>query len=137
MKLIFVLSFILITSLTYGQTNEKYSDYIDTTQTQLTVDKSDSSTSLFANMQSNHTFYGYAKPDTNSKRLILFSIFTSEVENDKDSCLYGAHYSDTSLGKKHLKYIKNFKDFGEFQFLDNTTIIDTIFFRKENFKFDE
>lgn len=52
--------------------------------------------------------FGYAKPDTTSKRMILISIFTDDVEGNPFQCPFGAYY-DTSKMKNEshlqLKYL--------------------------------
>jgi hypothetical protein len=59
------------------------------------VSASDSSISLASNMRQDHRIFGYEKPDTKSKRLLLLSVFTNDVENNPFGCELGAYY-DTS-----------------------------------------
>lgn len=135
MKLFYILFFALISSSLLAQ-NDTISEW-DTTSTKLNIDNSDSLVSLFANMQSDHDFFGYAKPDTNSAKLIIFSIFTNQVKDNPHQCKYGAHYSDTSLDSLSIKFIGNTNQFGEFQVLKNNKVIDLLYFKKENFRFEE
>ena len=109
----------------------------DTNSTKLLIDKTDSIASLFANMQSDHNFFGYSQPDSNSTKLILFSIYTNQVKDNPHHCKYGAHYSDTSLEKKHLKFICYSKNYGQFKLMENKKEIAVIYFKNQNFKFDE
>ena len=48
---------------------------------------------LTANMRSDHRIFGFSKPSHNSNLMILFSIYTNDVENNPFSCLLGSYYS--------------------------------------------
>ena len=52
----------------------------------------DSTIFLFADMKRDHRIYGYKKKDIYSTKMILFSIFTNDVENNPSDCKYGAYY---------------------------------------------
>lgn len=41
--------------------------------------------------------YGYENADVNSKKLICFSSFTKDVENNPHQCVYGAYYDTSEL----------------------------------------
>lgn len=111
--------------------------FIDNTPAKLSIDQSDSITSLFANIHSAYTFFGYSKPDTNSTKLIVFSIFTNQVKGNPHQCKYESHYGDNSLGEKLIKFCSYTGEFGKFQLIKNAKVIDQLFFKKENFKFEE
>lgn len=67
--------------------------------------RNDSTLYLSAEMKSDHRIFGFAKADASSEKLILFSIFTNEVEGNPFNCKYGSYY-DISKGaqKFSLKY---------------------------------
>jgi hypothetical protein len=52
----------------------------------------DSLFDLRADMQKDHRIFGYEKPDIESKKLLLFSIFTTDVENNPFGYELGAYY---------------------------------------------
>lgn len=59
--------------------------------------EADSSIWLQANIRLDHRFFGYAKPDIHSKRLILFSVFTNDVEHNPFGCRYGSYYETSGM----------------------------------------
>lgn len=46
------------------------------------INLSDSSLTVYENIRADYRIFGYQKPDTNSRKMILFSVFTSDVENN-------------------------------------------------------
>lgn len=52
--------------------------------------------------------YGYERADINSKKLICFSSFTKDVENNPHQCTYGAFYDTSDLD---IRYDSNAGDF--------------------------
>uniref|UniRef100_UPI00404A8A1E hypothetical protein n=1 Tax=Fulvivirga sp. TaxID=1931237 RepID=UPI00404A8A1E len=75
------------------------------------LSKGDSSFQITADMRMDHHFFGYAAPNLNSEKLILFSIFTDEVDNNPNNCRLGAYYDTNSLQKLTLKYCSPIGDF--------------------------
>ena len=125
-----------------GQINESKSDNnikitendeaknIDTTEINLdamqkaTIDKRDSLIWLKADMKLDHRIFGYKKPDVNSQKLILLSIFTNEVKNNPFNCKYGAFYETSEMGNIKLKFIENIGDYSKIEIItaDNSEI---------------
>jgi hypothetical protein len=137
MKLILIVFFSFTSFFTFAQSDTITPSFIDTTPAKLSIDKSDSTTSMFGNIHSDYTFFGYSKPDTNSTKLIIFSVFTNQVKDNPHKCKYGAHYGDNSLGDKSIKFSGYNDEFGKFQLIKNNIVIDQLFFKKDYFKFDE
>lgn len=65
---------------------------------------SDSSFALAADMKKDHRFYGYKKPDVTSKKLILFSIFSNDVDGNPFNLPLGAYYDTRFNDDFSLKY---------------------------------
>ncbi len=66
----------------------------------------DSTIWLRADMKRDHRFFGYEKPAVTSRRLILFSIFTNDVENNPFGCVYGSYYQTAGWGDSlRLKFV--------------------------------
>lgn len=82
------------------------------------ISYSDSSITLYSDIRSDHRFFGYEKPDVSSKRLILFSIFTNDVENNPFNCRYGAFYETSGMNPKQLRYVSRSKNFIKTRFID-------------------
>ncbi len=71
------------------------------------VDSKSGEFALDAQMRKDHRFYGYEKPDTNSKRLILFSIFTNDVEGNPFDLELGAYYSTHDMTDTKITYLND------------------------------
>jgi hypothetical protein len=82
-----------------------YPDTIDEQNIQKAeISKSDSSFSVFDNIRKDYRIFGYEQPDTNSKRLIVFSVFTRDVDANPYKCDYGAFYKTSSMENAQIKY---------------------------------
>jgi hypothetical protein len=104
------------------------------------ISKTDSSIWVTANMRKDHRFFGYEKASVNSGKLILFSIFTTDVAGNPFRLKYGAAYESNSglMKGKRLKYIGTLGRFIKTQLTDDQSekIIDTIYFEKKWFDFE-
>lgn len=52
--------------------------------------------------------FGYESPDAGSKKLICFSSFTKDVENNPHRCAYGAYYDTSELDIQYAGSSGNF-----------------------------
>jgi len=68
-----------------------------TAQTKGYVDKRTSVFGLTANMREDHRIFGYSRPDTTAQKLILFSIFTTDVKGNPYRCPLGSYYETSGL----------------------------------------
>lgn len=64
----------------------------------------DSSFHVFNNIRADYRIIGYALPDTNSRKMVLFSVFTSDVEGNLFQCPYGSYYDSAQGDKLVIKY---------------------------------
>ena len=96
----------------------------------------DSTINLIANIRQDHRIFGYAKPDINSERLLLLSIFTNDVENNPFGCKLGAYYDTGGMGELTLKYISTTGTFVKAIATDNTNKSTTIYFEKKWIDFE-
>ena len=102
-----------------------------------TVSKSDSSIWLAANMKLDHRIFGYAKPDTTSRKMILISIFTNDVKGNPFKCLFGSYYETNGMADMELKYVSTEGHFVKANILKNNVIEGLVYFGKEWIKFEE
>jgi len=72
-----------------------------------TVLKEDSTIWLTANMKRDHRIFGYIKPDTNSKKMILISIFTNDIKGNPFNCPFGSYYQTSDMKDIAIKFISN------------------------------
>src|SRR4051794_23563138 len=59
------------------------------------VSLKDSLLSISPDKFRDHRFFGYSKPDIHSRRMILFSIFTNDVEGNPYHLPYGSFYQSS------------------------------------------
>ncbi|WP_313183174.1 hypothetical protein [Sphingobacterium siyangense] len=94
----------------------------------------DSIIRLHSNIRIDHRFFGYEQADTQAKKLLLFSIFTNDVEHNPFQLKLGAYYDTSGLDSKgsKLKYVDTKGDFVQAKFIDSTDIpVCTIYFEKK------
>jgi hypothetical protein len=95
--------------LVNSQSVKDAGDYI----TKAYIDLETDEFSIRADMKRDHRIFGYQEPDSNSKRLILFSIFTNDVEGNPFELPLGAYYDTTEMEDISIKYIGQNDDFIE------------------------
>lgn len=101
------------------------------------VYRSDSSLNMFENIRADYRIFGYQKPDTNSNKLLLISVFTNDVKDNPYRCVYGAYYSSNAMENSRLKYIRKTGDFIEANLIKNEVIVTPIFFQKNWVEFKD
>lgn len=118
--------------------NVEFSDQIDLDNIQkATVSKSDSVIWLTANMKLDHRMIGYDQPDTNSKKMILFSIFTRDVKDNPFNCPFGAYYSTSDMKNTKLKFIGNAGSFIKASMIKDNKVAATVYIEKLWVAFDD
>lgn len=119
------------------QSQNDYPDLIDEQNiSKAQVSKDDSSFYVFGNIKKDYRIFGYENPDTNSKRLILFSVFTRDVENNPYKCRYGAFYQTSSMENMEIKYQGNVGSFIKTEMFSRGKKVTDLFFDKNWIEFD-
>lgn len=95
------------------------------------INLQDSSFLLTADMNKNHRFFGYQNPDIKSERVILFSIFTNDIENNPFGCKLGAYYDTNGLENITIKYSETNGDFIKVVAIDKSNMRITFFIEKK------
>ncbi|RZL34336.1 MAG: hypothetical protein EOO96_10145 [Pedobacter sp.] len=102
------------------------------------IDLSDSSLTVYQNIRADYRIFGYQLPDTNSRKMIFFSVFTPDVENNPYNCPYGSYYYSGAMQDTQIKYIKNSGAFVKTHLIkDKNTLLATIYFLKDWIQFEE
>jgi hypothetical protein len=102
------------------------------------ISLSDSSLTVYENIRADYRIFGYQKPDTNSRKMILFSVFTSDVKNNPYKCPFGAYYYSGAMHDTKIKYVRKAGTFVEAHLIRDTEIKPTsIYILKDWVKFDE
>jgi hypothetical protein len=95
------------------------------------VDSENNRIDLWADIKLDHRFYGYEKPDANSKRLILFSIFTNDVDGNPFGLDLGAYYSTADVEGGIFTFVSEKDDFVEAEFQDKEGKKTTLYFERK------
>ncbi|PIB36092.1 hypothetical protein BFP72_12150 [Reichenbachiella sp. 5M10] len=77
----------------------------DTAETQAVIEKMDSTVWLMSKIGNDHRIFGYQSPDSTSKKMIVFSAYTEDVEGNPHHCAYGSYYDMSDLKNMKLKWI--------------------------------
>lgn len=102
------------------------------------IDLSDSSLTVYQNIRADYRIFGYQKPDTNSRKMIFFSVFTPDVEGNPYNCPYGSYYYSGAMQDTQIKYIKNSGAFVEAHLIKENNILPTpIYILKDWVTFEE
>lgn len=89
---------------------------------------------LYSDIKKDHRIFGYEKPYANSKKLILFSVFTNEVEGNPFRCPFGSYYETAAMKNIQLKYLKTKGSFAEMELTkDGKSVL--VYFLKKYIKF--
>ena len=98
------------------------------------VSKSDKIMNLYASMTKECRFFGYQKPNKNSKKMILFSIWTFDVKDNPSNCPFGSHYETSSM-EMELKYLGKENSFVKAALMKDKKQVAIVYFEKKWIKF--
>lgn len=101
------------------------------------ISPADSSFFLMANIRADHRLIGYEKPDTLSNELILFSIFTNDVENNPFEYPLGAYYDSYGLENLALKYVGMKDGYFQIEATDSNNNTTELYFEKKWVTFED
>ncbi|MBV6879750.1 hypothetical protein NG800_005675 [Epilithonimonas ginsengisoli] len=147
MKLTFIKTILLfVCSFSYSQNNDSIKWEKDNPNwekrlfskpefsNKIKVSKSDSTMDLYMSMTAECRIFGYQKPNKNSKRLILFSIWTFDVKDNPCNCQFGSYYETSSM-EMELKYLGKENAFVKAALMKNKKQIAIVFFEKKWIEF--
>lgn len=77
--------------------------------------------------------YGYESATTSSKKMICFSSFTADIENNPHKCVLGAYYHSEEIT---IEYLNVEGEFVKLQFVDNDNGNTTFYIEKKYVKFE-
>jgi len=95
-----------------------------------TIFKADSIIHLNAVMRLDHKIVGYEKPDVKSRKMMLLSIFTSDVEHNPYHCPFGAYYDTTHMDGLSIKYLATQGNFIKAALLKDNQTKAVVYFEK-------
>lgn len=81
--------------------------------------------------------FGYERPDSNSRKMILISIFTSDVKNNPFHCPFGAYYQTFEMENMQLKYIGKTGPYIKARVIKNGRRQATVFILRRWIRFEQ
>ncbi|NTE04450.1 hypothetical protein G6M26_05760 [Agrobacterium tumefaciens] len=100
------------------------------------VNLQDSSLVVYGNIREDYRIFGYEQPDTNSRKLIFFSVFTTDVKGNPYHCPYGAYYATSDMINSEIKYLSSTGNFIKANFIKNKKVLTPIYMLKDWVKFE-
>ncbi|WP_375238091.1 lysozyme inhibitor LprI family protein [Aurantibacter sp.] len=89
------------------------------------------------NIHSELKIFGYQDKNIESKKMILISVFTNDVENNPYNCEYGSYYHTQSMSDIVLKYLSTQEVFMEVAVLKKGKLLGKVYMDKKWFVFEE
>ena len=105
-------------------------------QTKGYADRSTKEFFLTGNIKYDDKIFGYTSPDTNSKKLILFSVFTNDVKDNPYKCPLGAYYETSNLkdGDK-IEFVSVTKSFINLKYISSDKTIANFYTERKYIEF--
>ena len=101
------------------------------------VSKAESIFHVYNNIRADHRLIGYESPDTNSKKMVLFSVFTSDVEDNPFHGPYGSYYDSAHPIELVIKHTGEQGSFIVASISGGSKKPATIYFEKKWVEFEE
>jgi len=101
------------------------------------VNLQDSTLIVYGNIRADYRIFGYEKPDTNSRKLIFFSVFTTDVKGNPYHCPYGAYYATSEMQNTSIKYISNAGSFIKASLVQAQQVQTPVYILKEWVEFEK
>ena len=101
------------------------------------ISKRDSSFNVYNNIRADYRIIGYESPDTNARKMVLFSVFTSDVKDNPFQCPYGSYYDSAQRDELIIKYVGEQGSFIAANISGNRKKPATVYFEKKWVEFDE
>ncbi len=101
------------------------------------IHKRDSSFNVYNNIRADYRIIGYELPDTNSMKMILFSVFTSDVKDNRFQCPFGSYYDSAHGNELIIKYTGEQASFIKAKISGGSKKPVTVYFEKKWVEFDE
>lgn len=101
------------------------------------ISKRDSIFHVQSNIRADYRIIGYESPDTNARKMVLFSVFTSDVKDNPFKCPYGSYYDSALRDELVIKYVGEQGSFIEANISVNGKKPATVYFEKKWVEFDE
>ncbi|MES2516928.1 MAG: hypothetical protein V4585_02400 [Bacteroidota bacterium] len=106
--------------------------FSSTAQTKAFIDKQTKQFSLTANIRQDHKFFGYAEANINAKKMIVFSVFTTDVEGNPYKCPLGAYYDTSGLPEgDQIMFVSTVGNFTKLNYINAKKEVTSIYIRRK------
>ncbi len=116
-------------------TNNKKIEIAGNQINKLIISRKDSLLWITSSKYLDHRIFGYEKPNLNSKKMILISCFTADVENNPFELPLGAYY-ELDINHK-AKFLKNEGEFIVTKFILHEKDLANVYFEKKWIEFED
>ncbi len=105
-------------------------------QTKAFVDRKTKNFSLIGNIRNDYKIFGYSFANITSKKLILFSVFTKDIEGNPYKCRLGSYYETSGLkeGDKII-FVSIIGNFVKLNFITSNNIITPFYIKRKLIEF--
>jgi hypothetical protein len=125
MKSLTAFLFLFFSLNSYSQTKQKLH------RMRIFIAKIDSSIWLSARKDYEQRIFGYQAADTTSKKMILFSLYKKDLEENPFNCKYGVYYQTNDMKGITLKYASDEAPFVGINIFKGDTLIDKFYILRE------
>jgi hypothetical protein len=101
------------------------------------ISKVDSSFNVYNNIRADYRIVGYELPDTNSRKMVLFSVFTTDVKDNPFNCPYGSYYDSAQGDKLVIKHTGKRGAFIEAKISGENKEPAVVYFQEKWVEFDD
>jgi len=100
------------------------------------ISKTDSSFHVYSNIRADYRIIGYQFPVLTSKKLVLFSVFTTDVQDNPHRCTYGSYYGSPNQDELLIKYTGDAGSFVQAKISRDLEEASTVYFEKRWVEFE-
>lgn len=102
----------------------------DSLKAEILLSENDSTFYVNTHITKDYRIFGYSEPNVNSEKVILFSVFTSDVDGNPFKCKYGAYYDMKYDEKYNITFQSIDGDFVKTKLTTNDGVIAYVYFEK-------
>ncbi|EEI93888.1 hypothetical protein HMPREF0765_0510 [Sphingobacterium spiritivorum ATCC 33300] len=126
------------TTVKEKRVREVYPEPIDEESMQRAeISKTDSTIHVYNNIRADYRVFGYSKPDTTSQKMFLISVFTNDVKDNPNKCLYGSYYDSASMSDISIKYLADAGAFVKANLYRDDILLAPVYLERKWVEFEE
>ena len=92
---------------------------------------------LVGNIKSDYRIFGYSSANVTSKKLILFSVFTKDVEGNPNKCPLGSYYETSGLKERDkIMFVAIIGGFVKLKYITSSNKITHFYIKRKFIEFE-